>query len=346
MDLVSVIVPVYNSEKYLNKCLDSILNQIYKNIEIIIIDDGSTDGSLSICERYADLNKNIKLVSKKNKGVSQARNTGIDIATGEWIIFLDSDDWMEHNTIMDAITLINQNNYDTICWNYSKFINDKLINCNTIDENVLNNKNNIVSILYSIIESSYYEENYFGEYIRAPWAKMLSRKIIEDNKIRFDEKLYIGEDAMFLLEYFNNAKNVKFINKYNNIYRISSTSAVGRYKNDLDSQVIIQLKKINNLINNIEGKDIDTLKLVITKFYLNSIYELIYNYNFKGKNSKSEFNLSNFIKCTKVDITNLKLNLLSNREKLMYILVRYNQIRLLELISKMIIILKYKKYRK
>lgn len=337
MDLVSVIVPVYNSEKYLNKCLDSILNQTYKNIEVVIIDDGSTDNSLSICKKYSTLNKQIKLFSEENKGVSHARNIGINIATGQWIIFLDSDDWMESNAIMDAIDLINKNNYDTICWNYKKLINNEFFYCNKIDESVVNNEKDLISILYSIIESGYYDINYFGEYIRAPWAKMLNKKIIEDNNIRFDETLYIGEDAIFLLEYFKNAKNVKFVNKYNNIYRIISTSSVGKYKDDLDEQIIIQLEKINNLMKDVTSVDINILKNIIFRFYLNSIYELIYNYNFKNNHKKNTFDLVEFIKCSKIDLDNIELNLLSNRQKLTYILVKYKQIRLLELTLKIII---------
>ena len=342
MDLVSIIVPVYNSDKYINRCLDSILNQTYKNIEVIIIDDGSTDNSLAICKKYADLNENIKLVSKKNEGVSQARNTGIDIASGEWIIFLDSDDWIECNTLRDAISLTSKRKYDTICWNYKKLIDNKFINCNKIDEIILDSKKNIISILYSIIESSYYNDNYYGEYIRAPWAKMLNTKIIKDNNIRFDEKLRIGEDAIFLMEYFINATNVKFINAYNNIYRITSTSAVGRYKHDLDNQIIIQLSKINHLLKNIKEIDEVILKTVITKFYLSSIYELIYNYNFKNNNKKYKFNLSQFIKYTKVDMKKIKLSLLSKKQILIYFLIKYDQIGLLELILKNEIKLRYK----
>ena len=345
MDLVSVIIPVYNSQEYIKKCLDSVLSQSYKNIEVIIVDDGSTDNSLSICKEYSICNKNIKLFSKENKGVSHTRNLGIKEANGKWIIFLDSDDWMEHNAIMDAITLVNQNDYDTICWNYRKFINDKLINCNRIDENVLNNKNDIVSILYSIIESSYYEENYFGDYIRAPWAKMLSRKIIEDNNIRFDERLYIGEDAIFLLEYFKNAKNVKFINKYNNIYRITSTSAVGKYKDDLDEQIRIQFEKKNYLTKNIE---IDTkiLKTVMAKFYLNSIYELIYNYNVKNDYKTNDFDLVEFVNHSCIELDNIKLNLLNKRQLVIYIFVKSKQIKLLQCTFRIISLLKKNKENK
>jgi len=99
MKKTSVIVPVYNAEKYLDKCIQSILNQDYKNIEVILIDDGSLDNSGNICDEYAKVDSRVKVVHKKNGGVSSARNCGIDIATGEFIMFVDSDDYIEYNMI-------------------------------------------------------------------------------------------------------------------------------------------------------------------------------------------------------------------------------------------------------
>ena len=98
-DLISVIVPVYNVEKYLNKCLDSIISQTYTNLEIILIDDGSTDNCGKICDEYASKDKRIKVIHKENAGVSSARNYGIQCATGDWIMFVDSDDWIEFDAI-------------------------------------------------------------------------------------------------------------------------------------------------------------------------------------------------------------------------------------------------------
>ena len=97
--LVSVIVPVYNVAPYLEQCLDSIVNQTYRNLEIILVDDGSTDESGAICDRYAEQDSRIQVVHKENGGQSSARNVALDMMTGEWVLFVDSDDWIELNTL-------------------------------------------------------------------------------------------------------------------------------------------------------------------------------------------------------------------------------------------------------
>ena len=95
MKLVSVVIPVYNVEKYVEKCLDSVINQTYQNLEIIIVNDGSTDNSLSVCQKKKLSDSRIKLINKENGGLSSARNAGIECAQGEFICFIDSDDWIE-----------------------------------------------------------------------------------------------------------------------------------------------------------------------------------------------------------------------------------------------------------
>ncbi len=107
---VSVIVPIYNAEKYLNKCLESIIGQTYKNLEIILVDDGSSDNSPTICDAWAQIDSRIRVIHKKNGGVSSARNAGIDLAQGDYIGFVDADDWIEPNmyeVLINNAVLIN-----------------------------------------------------------------------------------------------------------------------------------------------------------------------------------------------------------------------------------------------
>jgi len=121
-NLVSIIVPIYQAEKYLHKCLDSIISQTYKNIEIILIVDGATDNSMNICEEYAEKDDRIVLKYQENAGVSITRNNGIDISNGEYIVFIDSDDYVEKNMIEELLTGVVENNCNiAIC---SLYIHD------------------------------------------------------------------------------------------------------------------------------------------------------------------------------------------------------------------------------
>ncbi len=123
-DLVSVIIPVYNVEKYLDDCLKSILNQKYDNLEIIIVDDGSTDKSGDIAKRYASSNKSIKIVHQKNGGLSSARNTGIKHAHGEWVVFVDSDDYVDEHYVARLIEKANKSQADVVTCSFTPFSDD------------------------------------------------------------------------------------------------------------------------------------------------------------------------------------------------------------------------------
>lgn len=113
--MVSVIVPVYNVEPYLRKCLYSVLGQTYRDLEIIVVDDGSTDASRAICDEYKSSDSRIQVIHQINKGLSEARNNGIDIATGEYILFVDGDDWIELNTVECLLQACVENNADVSC---------------------------------------------------------------------------------------------------------------------------------------------------------------------------------------------------------------------------------------
>lgn len=126
-DLISIIVPVYNVEKYLNKCIDSIINQTYKNIEIILVDDGSTDNSGKICDEYLLRDSRIKVIHKNNGGLSSARNEGINISSGEYIGFVDSDDWVEPNMYEEMYKKILYSNADIVDCGYWKEYENKSI---------------------------------------------------------------------------------------------------------------------------------------------------------------------------------------------------------------------------
>ena len=147
MYLISIIVPVYNVESYLKKCLESIINQTYKNIEIILIDDGSTDSSGKICDDYANKDKRIKVIHKQNGGVSDARNTALDICRGDYIGFIDSDDYIELDMYETLLKFLLNNNLDVaMCSSYT-VKNKQLIRCKNFKPYILTGKEAIINDL-------------------------------------------------------------------------------------------------------------------------------------------------------------------------------------------------------
>ena len=136
MSKVSIIIPVYNVEKYLKKCLDSVINQTYKDIEIICVNDGSKDGSENILKEYATKDSRIKIIEKKNGGLSSARNAGLDVASGEYCYFVDSDDWIELNTIEKLTDIILSNDVDVVVHSANNIPEDE--SCADMAENTQN----------------------------------------------------------------------------------------------------------------------------------------------------------------------------------------------------------------
>lgn len=235
MDLVSIIVPIYNSNKYIKRCIDSIINQKYKNIEILLIDDGSTDNSLELCNEYKGKDSRVSIISRKNMGVSFTRNEGIEKARGNYILFVDADDFLNYDCI--SFLMENNENYDVISFNYnifsdnqtSKGINDFISNGFKYD---LNSKNGIKGYV---------------------WNKLYKKDII--GKIRFDCSIKICEDLLFNYEICFSTENIlyKYFDKplYNYYLNNESVSNTNFYKD------LTKFNAYEKIINLFEKKDID-----------------------------------------------------------------------------------------
>lgn len=195
---VSVIVPVYNTEKYLSKCLDSVLGQSYKNIEIIAVNDGSTDGSLKILEDYSKKSSNIIVINKKNNGVSAARNDGLKRATGEYMMFVDSDDWIDCNMIAEMMVQIKEENADIVKCGYVRDSIVKQDYFKLTNEKKIYKKENKISLYNEIINN--YKFN-------SACTQLFSKKLITDG-MKFDSNVKIGEDLLFNLDLYTNAETV------------------------------------------------------------------------------------------------------------------------------------------
>lgn len=200
MAKISVIVPVYNVEDYLDRCIKSIINQTLDDIEIILINDGSNDRSGTICEQYANIDRRIKVVHKENQGVSVARNIGIEIANGKYIQFVDSDDWIEERLCEDAYNLIESEKSDIVFWGIK--VEDE-------EGNFIRNKKSTIDIIKNLnIDVNMDAINLYNiDLYGYTCCKLFKSKIIKNNKIRFDEDMDFCEDEEFTCKYY------KFVDK-------------------------------------------------------------------------------------------------------------------------------------
>ena len=212
---VSIIVPVYNAESYLHKCLESILNQTFKDFELILIDDGSTDSSGEICDDYNKKDCRIRVIHKLNEGVSIARNIGVEISKGKYIMFADADDYVELNWCEEMYSVITKNSNSMvisgIClYNERLKVNTKIYKKISDSEKSLRLTKKDLFFLYE------------KHLINSPCNKIFISKIIKDNNIKFDFNLSLGEDLLFNLNYLKKVdKDIFIINKclYNYILR-------------------------------------------------------------------------------------------------------------------------------
>lgn len=194
-DLISVILPVYNVEKYLGDCLDSLLRQTYRDIELIIIDDGSTDGSGKICDAFATRYERIRVFHKKNEGVSAARNKGIEEARGEWIYFCDSDDTVSEDCIELLASKVS-GDVDLVEAGFNEIISENDVRVsNFTDKTVSMDAEEYISLFYK--PSSLIANSYHG----FPFTKLYNRNTIVKNNLRFNQEIRFKEDCLFTTEY-------------------------------------------------------------------------------------------------------------------------------------------------
>ena len=193
MPEISVIVPVYNVEKYLRRCIDSILNQTFSDFELILVDDGSTDASPAICDEYAKKDKRVVVIHQQNAGVSQARNAGLDAAKGIYIVFVDSDDYVDElylEKLYDSPVDLHVSGYFYVDNQTNNITKERVFNTHTED-------------IYGE-----YISRFFG--LRNVWGKLLKNSIIKNNNIKFPKEISYGEDTIFMIGYLNFCRNIHF----------------------------------------------------------------------------------------------------------------------------------------
>lgn len=212
--MVSVVVPVYNSAKYLQKCIDSIISQNYMDLQILLIDDGSTDGSGQICDEFAGKDSRIEVFHVENSGVSEARNRGITESKGEYIAFVDSDDFVGENHIRSlADAQEKEGNQTLICKGYTYFKQNKFITNESADRT------------FDVSEFYELKSNW---YINSPVNKLYRRDVIQSSNITFPKEISIGEDLIFNLQYLKHSgvKRIRLLEDDDYYYRQDTDSSL------------------------------------------------------------------------------------------------------------------------
>lgn len=277
--LISIIVPIYNAEKFLERCVDSIINQTYKNLEILLIDDGSTDNSGKICEKYKKKDERISVVHKENGGVSNTRNIGLNLANGEYVFFIDADDFLDDNVISELVK--NSYGFDIIKTSYK-----------------INNKNKIKSIK----ESNIYDKNeYINKVILGNigghcWGYLIRRDIIQN--IVFDENTSCMEDTIFIISCILKVEKIKVIDSsfYNHIINENSITCS---KNKIVKNMNDYMYSLKEIKSKVNKQDINILieqkKIILIEKELSKV------------SSKKE--LKNMINEFEVDIDTKNVNI-------------------------------------
>ena len=273
--MVSIIVPAFNSEKTIVRCVDSILKQSYYDIEVLLVDDGSTDKTSDICDNYAKLDPRILVYHKSNGGVSSARNLGLKHAKGEFITFIDSDDWVGENYISNLLTYLEQGVDLVISYNWY-ITEDK--------------KEQEKYPTYKIDSTELFQLLFIENdihYHTSPWGKLYRKSIIDDMGLLFDDQMHIGEDLCFLYEYMLISESI-FISSHTDYYYVADRAgSLTKRVNSIESE-LHSYDRVRILINRIVKEKNITDKQAVSSLYwivgtyvrrvLNSLY-----YNISGK---------------------------------------------------------------
>ena len=211
MPAVSVIVPVYNVEKYLDKCVHSIVTQTFRDIEIILVDDGSKDKSGRMCDEWSRRDKRVKVIHKENGGIADARNVGLDSSTGEWILFIDSDDWYEkENHIETLLCFAQQSDSDIVCFNYKRFFEKNQSFSEPLCRTDVTNPSLQFMVDNTIFTSS-------------ACLKLIKKSILTDNHITF-EKGVLSEDIEYNAKFLLTTNRISYCSECFYIYRLRENS--------------------------------------------------------------------------------------------------------------------------
>jgi glycosyltransferase involved in cell wall biosynthesis len=227
--IISIIIPMFNSGAYIERTLKSVLSQTFSNYEVLVIDDGSNDGSYSLVQSYIKTENRVKIIRQPRLGVSSARNKGLEMSNGEYIVFVDADDYIKNDFLENMYISITKHNVEIVVCNYAEYRNKKLYN------DILDIKANYI---FHIDNKHAFFANYISGELKNKIAysvcnKIYKKEIISLNKINFDESLKMSEDLIFNIKYFSVINNILFIKETYYCYNINVNSSIHKLSNQI-----------------------------------------------------------------------------------------------------------------
>lgn len=281
-DLISVIVPVYNVEKYVGQCIDSIINQTYKNLEIILVDDGSTDNSGKICDEYAKKDNRIKVIHKENEGVVIARSLGMEKARGKYLGLVDGDDWIESTMYYDMIKIMKKYNVDFID---SGFKRDNGYVIRPAEKNIYRKYYDPTPYIKSIIN---YTSMQGVKILKPAWTKLLLLERYRECYKKHPKNCWLGEDESTLCEYILQSSSFYAMKNIYYNYRIRSESVTETYNFNRINGVVNRQKRLLDIIKEYHVED--KLKDIIEDYGYNNIKYIIQRINTDKQKLKEKEN--------------------------------------------------------
>lgn len=342
---VSIVVPVYKvPEKYLNRCIQSLLNQTLKEIEIILVDDGSPDQCGKICDDFANKDKRIKVIHQKNSGLSAARNSGQRLANGKWIAFVDGDDWVERETYQILYNLAEQNNHDVdvILFNFVKDFPNRSIPMDSrkyVENNKIYKTNQEIKYLQSMML------NYNANLATVP-TKFIKKAFLDKNNLFHNEKLRQGAEGIeFNVRLFGKATKALYVEKmfYHYIYNSESITSVHNEQNHY--MVLECFKEIKKNIDNTDEKMMDYFYNRMNNVILTTAISGYFSYTNNKKYSIQKKEYQRYLKNDLVQEVLQKSNYynLSVTKKIILFCIKHNLFFIVSFASKIRIKQKHKK---
>jgi len=308
--LISVMIPVYNAENNISKCLESLLAQTYSNIQIVLVNDGSKDSSLEICNKYANQDSRIKLINQENGGEGAARNRGLAESQGELICFVDADDYVKSDFIKNLYDLQLEHNAELSICGFTELRGEQVLNQTGGITQIMSQEQAMENLL---------KEDSFKGYV---WNKMFHMDIIRENHIQFDSTLAVWTDVLFVFTYMHYVKKVVFFPEPMYFYIYVEDSVSHQQNHILGIKKAYSAIRAKNQIIDYIPQNYDNVKRQLNIRYVQSALAVIRNIGYENGDKNSEY-YKDSIEIIKKSENKYILKYLSKKDRLFVFICKY-----------------------